>query len=404
MDEQIKQTLEQINWDFSDYNSTKYPLDINSIHWYLATFPPLIPMYLISLLSEEGDIVLDPFGGAGTTAIEALRLNRRFIYNDLNPFAVDILKAKIAIVERSLDDPDFLAHEWETLQKYPLLTKDVPEFLNKHQINADVVKWYEPITLSELCTIFSMIYMNKDANEFDYQIRRCAFSSILKAACSQNDHITYITDNCWPRKLIYKDAIKLYTDQIESIRLSAIEFHKKYNVFFRDNIVAKISRSSVFSSDSKQMPWLEDSSVDLVVTSPPYLCSQDYIKTMRLTNMFFPNENVAQKMQVEIGPRRKRENAPEKIINEYYSDMDSVFSEIHRVLRTGKYFCLIIGKGSGKITKSYDIISYIQQSLQSKYSFSLEYSGQRNIWSRRIHVGGVSEETILIFKKLEVAR
>jgi len=396
MNEQLKQTLEQINWDFSDYNSLKYPLDINSIHWYLATFPPLIPMYLISLLSEEGDVVFDPFGGAGTTAIEALRLNRRFVYNDLNPFAVDILKAKIAIIERSLEDPNFLANEWETLHQYSPLNEDVHEFINEHGINADVMKWYESNTLLELCTIFKLIDDYKDANKFDTQIRRCAFSSILKAACSQTDHITYITDNCWPRKFIYKNALKLYIDQIELIRLSAIEFHNKYNAFFNNenNVITKIRQSIINSGDSKDMAWLEDSSVDLVVTSPPYLCAQDYIKTMRLTNMFFPNESVTQKMQVEIGPRRKRGGIPEKTVNEYYSDMDSVFSEIHRVLRAEKYFCLIIGQGSGKITNSYDIISDIQQRLETKYSFSLEYMGQRNIWSRRIHVGGVSEDDL----------
>ena len=61
--EDVLQTLQGINWDFSDYNSSKYPLDINSIPWYPATLVPPIPKFLIALLTKPGDIVFDPFGG-----------------------------------------------------------------------------------------------------------------------------------------------------------------------------------------------------------------------------------------------------------------------------------------------------------------------------------------------------
>lgn len=44
-----------------------------------ATFPVELPSWFIKLFTREGDIVLDPFLGSGTTAIAALRLRRRFI-------------------------------------------------------------------------------------------------------------------------------------------------------------------------------------------------------------------------------------------------------------------------------------------------------------------------------------
>ena len=403
MHERIMKTLEQINWDFSDYNSAKYPLDINSIHWYLATFPPLIPMYLISLLSDENDVVYDPFGGAGTTSIEAVSLNRRFIYNDLNPFAVDILISKIAIIRRSSTAPNFLHSESDMLQKYALLDSDVESFIIDNRISEDVWKWYHPRTLNELCSVLKLVYSDPDADELDTQIRRCAFSAILKDACSQTDHVTYITDNCWPKKLIYRNAAKLYLDQINLIRLSALEFHKRYEAFFgnESNVLSKIDQSIVYSNDSREMSWLDDNSVDLVVTSPPYLCAQDYAKTMRLTNHFFQNERYKQAMEAEIGPRRKRGSNSQKTVQEYYLDMGNVFSEIHRVLRPNKYFCLVIGQGSGKTTEPYNIVGDIEQELHTKYDFKLEYMTERNISSRRIHVGGVKKESIFVFKKMK---
>lgn len=49
-----------------------------------AVFPLEIIMEIIKLLSNEGDIVLDPFIGSGTTALAAIQLNRRFIGIDIS--------------------------------------------------------------------------------------------------------------------------------------------------------------------------------------------------------------------------------------------------------------------------------------------------------------------------------
>lgn len=44
-----------------------------------ATFPVSLPEWFIKLFTDEGDIVLDPFLGSGTTAVAAQRLGRRYI-------------------------------------------------------------------------------------------------------------------------------------------------------------------------------------------------------------------------------------------------------------------------------------------------------------------------------------
>jgi len=50
-----------------------------------ARFPAALPEFFIRLLTEEGDIVLDPFAGSNTTGAVAEVLNRRWI-------AVEILE------------------------------------------------------------------------------------------------------------------------------------------------------------------------------------------------------------------------------------------------------------------------------------------------------------------------
>ena len=403
MNSQIKQKLNSINWDFSDYNSLKYPLDLNSVHWYLASFPPLIPMYLISLLSSEGDIIFDPFGGAGTTAIKALELNRKFVYNDINPFAVDIIKAKVNILKYYSNNPDFVQNEGTILDSFMVAENEVNNFIRDNGVDVNIKDWYEPQTLTELCSISNMIFNDNNTNKLLSSIRRCAFSSILKGACSQTDHITYITDNCRPKRLIYKNARKLYLDQISVFQMAAADFFKRNLAIFgsQDSIERNLNDSIINSGDSRNMNWLEDSSVDMVITSPPYLCAQDYIKSMRLTNMFFQNNSMKEKLMLEIGARKKRSSNPDKTVNEYYKDIECSISEISRVLKPGKFFCLVIGQGSGKITREFDIIRDISNLIQKKYGFSLEHEANRNITSRRIHVGGISKENILIFKKKE---
>src|SRR5260370_7623057 len=57
------------------------------VHPYFTRRPANVVRAYLQRYSEEGDVVLDPFGGTGVTAIEAFLLGRHAIQNDLNPFA-----------------------------------------------------------------------------------------------------------------------------------------------------------------------------------------------------------------------------------------------------------------------------------------------------------------------------
>ena len=61
-----------------------------------APFPIELPNRLIQLYTYEGDIVLDPFLGSGSTAIAALKSNRKYIGYDIDPEYIKLSEDRIA--------------------------------------------------------------------------------------------------------------------------------------------------------------------------------------------------------------------------------------------------------------------------------------------------------------------
>lgn len=85
---------------------------------------------LILLATDEGDVVLDPFSGTGTTAISAKRLGRNYIGFELDNEYVEISKRKLVAVEPNYklgeswvsfylkDVITIRNNDWEKLKKY----------------------------------------------------------------------------------------------------------------------------------------------------------------------------------------------------------------------------------------------------------------------------------------------
>lgn len=67
--------------------------------FYHGNFVPQIPRQLIQRYTKEGDVVLDPFVGSGTTAYEAENLGRHFVGVDIQPSLIGHIKNKVDNVE-----------------------------------------------------------------------------------------------------------------------------------------------------------------------------------------------------------------------------------------------------------------------------------------------------------------
>lgn len=67
-----------------------------------AAFPVELPKWFIKLFTRQGDVVLDPFIGSGTTALAAMQLGRNYVGIDLNPEYIDIARDRVAATQIAL--------------------------------------------------------------------------------------------------------------------------------------------------------------------------------------------------------------------------------------------------------------------------------------------------------------
>ena len=61
-----------------------------------APFPEELPRRLIELYTFEGDVVLDPFCGSGTTCLAAARLGRHYIGYEIHPDYVTLAEKRLS--------------------------------------------------------------------------------------------------------------------------------------------------------------------------------------------------------------------------------------------------------------------------------------------------------------------
>jgi DNA modification methylase len=384
--------LKSIDWEFADYRGfSSFPADINSLHWYPAPFVPQIPAILIQALTEQGDLVFDPFAGVGVSLIEAVRLRRKPLGIDINPFAVKIVQAKFLALDTAGDR--WISAIENDVHNLPEIEVKIEEYCRSFGVNEEVLKWFEEGTLRKLCTLHH--YVTKEQDHKSKLLKEVFFSSILQKCCSQREHYTYVTDGCFPKELSVKADVKeLFLHQARLIAIAAESFRKQYKITYGEEY--RSPEGVILVKDARDLGFLEKGSVDMIVTSPPYVGVNDYVKSMRLASLFFPQILKKDTFENEIGARSKRNR--KKAYEEYIGDMEKVADEISRVLKPSGFLCLTIGQGLGKVNRG-NVKEKILQILQTRYKFRVEAAFSRKIKFKRIQIAGVENEEIVILNR-----
>ena len=310
------EVLDGIDWDFKDFK-TQYMT--HTFHSYPARFIPQIPLTFIKLFTEEEDTVLDPFCGCGTTVVESFYNNRHSIGNDFNPLATLISKVKTTKVEK---------------QKLMYLLSMLPESLDTSQIDKDKIQkrlenlpkrniseLFDYHTVSELKAIKLLLEEIKEKDVDLYDIGCLALSSTIWAyvETGTGDDIY----NSFSRRLY---SITTELDKMNNLI--------KYN----PNV-------TIINGDSRNLDAVKSKSVDLIVTSPPYVNALDYYRT-HMYNMFWLDIDIGIFKKHEIGSHSHFVANRFRLLSEYLGDMLRSMIEMNRVLKKGKICAIVIGNSS----------------------------------------------------------
>ncbi|NCS89445.1 MAG: SAM-dependent methyltransferase [Ignavibacteria bacterium CG_4_9_14_3_um_filter_36_18] len=82
---------------FMEYTKSIWTMNAESARriGHPAPFPEELPFRLIQLYSFKGDIVLDPFMGSGTTAVSAVKSDRKFVGYDINQEYISLAEKRL---------------------------------------------------------------------------------------------------------------------------------------------------------------------------------------------------------------------------------------------------------------------------------------------------------------------
>jgi DNA modification methylase len=350
---------------------------------YRACFKPQLPRFFIERLTSAQDTIYDPFLGRGTTMIEAALLGRRVTGCDINPLSWILTAPRLR----------------------PPTVREVGERLATVDWNYDgefdreLLTFYHPDTLREIYALRTHLLNsndNKDTSNVEDWIRMVAtnrltghspgFFSVYTLPPNQaltpkrQQKINEMRQQTPPRRNVPELIIR----KTESLLESVTEFD-------RLQLRKAASDAVLLTRSADHTPELENNSVNLIVTSPPFLDVVDYATDNWLRCWF----NGIHESKIDIWTFRKPE--------EWVAAMQRVFRELRRVLKRGGYIAFEVGEvrrgkikmeelvlRAGKAAKLRPILVLINCQVFTKTS---------NCWGVANNDSGTNTNRVVLFQK-----
>lgn len=284
---------------------------------YRACFKPQLPHFFIEQLTEAGDIVYDPFMGRGTTLLEATLMQRTAYGCDINPLSQALIEPRLA--------PPTLDQVQERLAQIEL------DGNNDQDRASDLLVFYHPRTLAQLCNLrkyFLHKQQNNELDNLDKWIRMVALNRLTGHSkgffsvytMPPNQAVSIQSQIKINRRLNqqpdYRDVKALILKKSKSLLSSAAKTEP--SVCASTN---KPASPLLITSSCASTPQIPDDSVSLVVTSPPFLDIVQYQADNWLRCRFLGIDA----KQIEI--------TCESTLQGWKQHMTAAFGELYRVVK-----------------------------------------------------------------------
>ncbi|MCS6847661.1 MAG: DNA methyltransferase [Anaerolineae bacterium] len=359
---------------------------------YRACFKPQLPRYFIERLtrpsaelrSRPGDVVYDPFSGRGTTAIEAALLGRRVIANDVNPLSAILTAPRLRLPER--------AAIAERLSR-------IPPSLRRAEI--DLSMFFHPDTEREIVGLREYLAARRQAGEeddVDAWIRMVAtnrltghsrgFFSVYtlppnQATSPERQRRINARLNQRPE---YRDTRAIILRKTASLMRGLTEAQ-------RANLRAAGESALLLTCDARCTCAIPDASVQLTVTSPPFLDVVQYAEDNWLRCWFngIAADEVAQRVTLA------------RTLEAWEAVMRAVFVELYRVTRPGGWVAFEVGEVRGGRVCLDEHVAPLGEAAGFACVAILinrqRFTKTANIWGIANNARGTNTNRIVVFRK-----
>lgn len=399
-----------------DFHNEQSRYASHSFHSFPAKFPPQLPRKFISKLTKEGDVVLDPMMGSGTTILEAYLLNRQAVGFDIDPLALLLTRVKVRPLDiptaRRTGDRIVESAEAVSAQDRAGLMHRLDQRWNK-RTKEFVDYWFPLETQLELLALVEAI-----AQVSDLELRSFFELALSAIIITKTGGVSLALDLAHTRphraKIVLDEKGRVVAggEVLESgpvrsgrvaeggnernafvtkkLRSPIEEFKKRYlqNIGGLSFLREGGFHPRLQFGNARELS-LEDSSVDLIVTSPPYASNAiDYMRAHKFSLVwlghsidqlsdtrkryiggesttdvnYFELPKYPAQIVEEIGIRDARKG---RILHRYYSEMTSSLKEMFRVLRPGRAAIVVVGSSEmrGIDTRTGKCLSDIGRSI-----------------------------------------
>lgn len=322
------------------------------VHGYFTKQAWNVVADYIKNFSQPGDLVLDPFGGSGVTAIEALMNNRKAISIDINPMAVFIVQALIAPVKQSEISDSFQRVKKEYLQKEPKTKEEIQKALKKYPYPkgfalpkgsdvGTVEQLFSNKQLAQLGLLKSLILKEKEENIRNSLL--LMFSGLITKVNLTYHTSTYVKkegggDAAAFRYYRYRMApkpIDIDVMKYFEIRYNKVIKAKKEMAYsINENTIKDIQILKGTATDLKNIP---KESVDYIYTDPPYGKKIPYLDLSVMWNTWLDLPVTRQDYEQEAIEGGEREKSKK----EYNELIAQSIKEMYRVLKFDRWMSFV---------------------------------------------------------------
>ncbi|WAC04757.1 MAG: DNA methyltransferase [Methanoregula sp.] len=292
---------------------------------YRACFKPQLPRFFIGLLTKRGDTVYDPFSGRGTTVIEAGLLGRNVIANDANPLS------------RIVTEPRFFPPQIVTVEGR---LRAIPR--NTGNDSVDLSMFYHPRTKREIIAIREYLCGKREQGSEDMVDRWIAMVATNRLTGHSSGFFSVYT--LPPNQAVSRDSqkrINTQRKQVPEYRDTHRLVEKKTKSLLRTLTTPRTralktagKRARFLTCDARETPEIPDNSVQLTVTSPPFLDIVQYRDDNWLRCWFNGLESDAIGKAITMA----------RTVDGWKSVMGKVFDELYRVTAPGGWVAFEVGE------------------------------------------------------------